>query len=177
METRSIKQKPKETEEQEEIRVLQEEELEEPTKIKEKTGQFEEETHNKVMIDETKNCDDLVKTLKAHDHCERDRKRLDESKYYNRGHYNKYQYGKYNHGGQERDNYNYTRVVFTRINSSTITIRDIKDFRIIGDGITTEMDNTKIHTDLENRREREEMMETLKNIKMKMRTIDQVEEM
>ncbi|KAF5292238.1 hypothetical protein FQA39_LY14053 [Lamprigera yunnana] len=75
-------------------------------------GQFEEEIHNKVMIDETKNFDDLVKILKAHDQCERDRKRLDGSKYYNRRHYNKYQYGKYNHGGQERDNYNYTRGPF-----------------------------------------------------------------
>ncbi|KAF5283988.1 hypothetical protein FQA39_LY17173 [Lamprigera yunnana] len=36
METRSTKQKPGETEEQEEIQILQEEELEEPTKIEER---------------------------------------------------------------------------------------------------------------------------------------------
>ncbi|KAF5277635.1 hypothetical protein FQA39_LY06128 [Lamprigera yunnana] len=37
------------------------------------SGQFEEEIHNKVIIDETKKFDELVKILKAHDHCERDR--------------------------------------------------------------------------------------------------------
>ncbi|KAF5302399.1 hypothetical protein FQA39_LY10438 [Lamprigera yunnana] len=148
-----------------------EEKLNKSTIVHIQAGQFAEEIHNKVIINETKNFDDLVKILKSQ--CERDRKRLDGSKYYNRGHYNNYQYGKYNHGGQERGNYNYT--LFTGINSITITIIEIKDFRIIGDGITTEMDNTKIHTDLENRRGREEMMEPLKD--MEMRIIDQVKEM
>ncbi|KAF5299011.1 hypothetical protein FQA39_LY11643 [Lamprigera yunnana] len=68
-----------------------EENLDESTIVYILAGQFEEELYNK---------------------CERDRKRLDGNKYYNRSHYNNYQYGKYNHGGQERDNYNYTRGPF-----------------------------------------------------------------
>ncbi|KAF5293792.1 hypothetical protein FQA39_LY03277 [Lamprigera yunnana] len=84
-----------------------EENVDEKTIVHILAGQFEEETHIKVMIDETKNFDDLVKILKAHDQCEKDRKRVDGSKYYNLGHYSNYQYQKYNHGDQERDNYNY----------------------------------------------------------------------
>ncbi|KAF5285888.1 hypothetical protein FQA39_LY04349 [Lamprigera yunnana] len=56
-------------------------------------------------------------------------------------------------------------------------MKNYRGTKIIGDGITTEMDSTKIHIDLENSRGREEMMEPLKDIKMKMRTIDQVVEM
>ncbi|KAF5275606.1 hypothetical protein FQA39_LY06718 [Lamprigera yunnana] len=60
-----------------------EEKLDESTIVHILAGQFEENVHNKVMFDETKNFDDLVQILKAHDQCERDRKRFDGSKYYN----------------------------------------------------------------------------------------------
>ncbi|KAF5304541.1 hypothetical protein FQA39_LY09592 [Lamprigera yunnana] len=97
--------------------------------------------------------------------CERDRKRLDGSKYYNRGCYNNYQYGKYNHGGQERDNYNYTRGLFH--GNQFYHNNNNRNQRF----------QDKIHTDLENRRGKEEMIEPLKDMKMKIRTIDKVEEM
>ncbi|KAF5289895.1 hypothetical protein FQA39_LY14957 [Lamprigera yunnana] len=138
--------------------------------------QFEKKIHNKVIIDETKNFDDLVKILKAHHQCERGRKRLDGATIMIVVIIIITSTGNTTATDKKAVIIIILGVLFTGINSNTITIIEIKDFRIIGDGITTEMDNTKIHTDLENRRGREKMMEPLKDMKMKMRTIDQVEE-
>ncbi|KAF5294303.1 hypothetical protein FQA39_LY13447 [Lamprigera yunnana] len=56
-----------------------EEKLDKSTVVHILAGQFEEEIHNKDMIDETKNFDDLVKILTAHDRCKKDRKSLMET--------------------------------------------------------------------------------------------------
>ncbi|KAF5301708.1 hypothetical protein FQA39_LY10639 [Lamprigera yunnana] len=50
METRSTKQKPRETEEQEKIQILQEEELEEPTKSEEKSNNCKEDKLMQMLL-------------------------------------------------------------------------------------------------------------------------------
>ncbi|KAF5306119.1 hypothetical protein FQA39_LY09097 [Lamprigera yunnana] len=50
METRNTKQKPRETEEQEKIQILQEEELEEPTKIEERSNNCKEDKLMQMLL-------------------------------------------------------------------------------------------------------------------------------
>ncbi|KAF5293824.1 hypothetical protein FQA39_LY03309 [Lamprigera yunnana] len=63
------------------------------------------------------------------------------------------------------------------INFITITIIETKNIRTIGDGMTTETGNMEIHRDIENRQRKEEIKESFKDMKLKMRIIDQMEEM
>ncbi|KAF5284312.1 hypothetical protein FQA39_LY04605 [Lamprigera yunnana] len=156
---------------------LLEEKIDERTIFHILPKKFEEEIHNKVMIDKTKNFDDLVKILKTHDKCEWGRKRVDGNKYYNRSHNNNYQNEQYNQRSHERDNYRYTlgpsqRNQFCHNNNNNRNQRFQDNRRW-----TTETDNRKMHLDIENRQGREEMKEPLKDMILKTRIIDQVEEM
>ncbi|KAF5272674.1 hypothetical protein FQA39_LY07701 [Lamprigera yunnana] len=123
------------------LRQLEEKKLDESTIVHILAGQVEEEIYNKVMIDETKNmisskgiekglmeANIIIEVTNTGNTTTADKKGIIII---------------------------ILGVVFTGINSIAITIIEIKDFRIIGDGITTEINNTKIHTDLENRRGRE----------------------
>ncbi|KAF5269103.1 hypothetical protein FQA39_LY08773 [Lamprigera yunnana] len=77
------------------------------TKFNHSLRHLQEELQNKVMIIETKKFDELEKILKAGDHCERDRKRDDGSKYNSKSYYNNYHQRKQNYGDQENHNHNY----------------------------------------------------------------------
>ncbi|KAF5298072.1 hypothetical protein FQA39_LY11840 [Lamprigera yunnana] len=83
-------------------------EVDQNMKIIQCLGQLEE-LQKKLMIIEIKKFYELVRILKVHYQCGRDRVRENGNKYYNRSHYDNYLHKKYNYSGQRRNNHNYSQ--------------------------------------------------------------------
>ncbi|KAF5298534.1 hypothetical protein FQA39_LY11786 [Lamprigera yunnana] len=84
-----------------------EDDIDERTIVHILAGQLEVEIQNKVMMDETKNFDKLLRILKAHDQCEKGREKDYASKDNQRGQYNSYIQRNYHQGNLEGNNHNY----------------------------------------------------------------------